>query len=162
MNRSRMTFWNYAPFLLLVVRRKKIALAVLAARVSLRARMRPVGLSAHKEIPRMPDATTDRRLAPRFPLILLAEVTDLLSAVKFAARTSDLSRTGCYIDMLSPLPRDTQVHVLLKNGGEVFESAAIVIYVSPGLGIGVRFADMPAERRSPLDRWLAAAAKTGG
>ena len=110
----------------------------------------------------MPDAIADRRAAPRSPLILFAEVTDLLSAVKFTARTSDLSRTGCYIDMLSPLPRDTQVHVLLKNGGELFESAAIVIYVSPGLGIGVRFADMPAEGQSLLDRWLAASAKTGG
>jgi hypothetical protein len=124
--------------------------------------MRPVGLSAHKEIPGMPDAISDRRVAPRSPLILLAEITDLLSAVKFAACTSDLSRTGCYIDMLSPLPRGAQVHVLLKNGEEIFESAAIVMYVSPGLGIGVQFADVPAERQRLLDRWLAAAAKTGG
>jgi hypothetical protein len=110
----------------------------------------------------MPDAITDRRVAPRYPLILLAEVTDLLSSVKLTARTSDLSRTGCYIDMLSPLPRGTEVHVLLKNVGEVFESAAIVMYVSPGLGIGVQFAELRAERQSLLDRWLAVAAKTGG
>lgn len=109
----------------------------------------------------MPDAISDRRVAPRYPLTLPAEVTDLLSAVKFAARTSDLSRMGCYIDMLSPLPRGTEVHVLLKNGTEVFESAAIVMYVSPGLGIGVQFAELPAERQSLLDRWLAVAAKTG-
>ena len=110
----------------------------------------------------MPDAMTDRRVAPRYPLVLLAEVTDLLSAVKFTARTSDLSRTGCYIDMLSPLPRGSQVHVLLKNEGEVFASAATVMYVSPGLGIGVAFAEMPAEQQSLLDRWLAVAARTGG
>jgi hypothetical protein len=52
--------------------------------------------------------------------------------------------------------------VLLKNGEEIFESVAIVMYVSPGLGIGVQFADVPAERQRLLDRWLAAAAKTGG
>jgi hypothetical protein len=52
----------------------------------------------------MPNAMIDRRVAPRYPLILLAEVTDLLSSTKFTARTSDLSRTGCYIDMLHPLP----------------------------------------------------------
>jgi hypothetical protein len=143
---------------------KKIAWhPCLPARASLSERMRPASLSgAHKEIPRMPDAMTGRRVAPRYPLILLAEVTDLLSSMKFTARTSDVSRTGCYIDMLSPLPRGTQIHVRLNNGREVFESAATVMYVSPGLGIGVAFAEMPAERQTRLDRWLAVAAKTSG
>ena len=115
-----------ARSLLPVVRSKKIAWGILSSRTrSLGARMRATGLSAHKEIPRMPDAITGRRVAPRYPLILLAEVTDLLSSVKFTARTSDLRRTGGYIDMPSPLPRGTQVQVPLKNGGQVFESAAI-------------------------------------
>jgi hypothetical protein len=112
------------------------------------------------EIPGMPDAMTDRRSAPRYPLILPAEVTDLLSSMKFTARTSDVSRTGCYIDMIQPLPRGTQIHVRLQNQGEVFESPARVIYVSPGLGIGVAFAgNVPANQQAILDRWLAGAAK---
>jgi hypothetical protein len=60
----------------------------------------PWGLSAHKKSSGMPDTMTDRRVAPRYPLVLLAEVTDQLSTAKFTARTSDVSRTGCYIDML--------------------------------------------------------------
>ena len=109
----------------------------------------------------MPDAMTDRRVAPRYPLVVIAEVTDQLSSTKFTARTSDLSRTGCYIDMLHPLPRGTQVQVRLQNQREIFESTAIVMYVSPGLGIGVAFAEnLPANQQATLDRWLAAAAKT--
>ncbi len=108
----------------------------------------------------MPDAMTDRRVAPRYPLILLAEVTDLLSSTKLTARTSDLSRTGCYIDMLHPLPRGTKVHVRLQKEKEVFESPATVMYVSPGLGIGVAFAEnLRANQLAVLDHWLAAAAK---
>ena len=108
----------------------------------------------------MPNAMTDRRVAPRYPLILIAEITDLLSAMKFTARTADISRTGCYIDMLQPLPRGTQVHVRLQSQREVFESTATVMYVSPGLGIGVAFAEnMAAHQQAILDRWLAAAAK---
>lgn len=108
----------------------------------------------------MRDAMTDRRGAPRYSLILPAEVTDLLSSKKFTARTSDVSRTGCYIDMLQPLPRDTQIHVRLQNQPEVFESSATVIYVSPGLGMGVAFAkSLPANNQAILDRWLAATAK---
>ena len=108
----------------------------------------------------MPDAMTDRRVAPRYPLVVLAEVTDRLSSTKFTARTSDLSRTGCYIDMLSPLPRGTQIHVRLHNEKEMFESTATVMYVSPGFGIGVAFAEnLLADQQQVLDRWLAAAAK---
>jgi PilZ domain len=122
---------------------------------------RPMGLSAHKEISGMPDAISNRRVAPRYSLVLLAEITDQLSSTKFTARTSDVSRTGCYVDMLSPLPRGTQVHIRLRHEQEMFESTAKVMYVSPGLGIGVAFAEhLPASQQEILDRWLAAAAKT--
>ncbi len=109
----------------------------------------------------MPDAMTDRRGAPRHPVILFAEVTYHLSSAKFTARTSDVSRTGCYMDMLNPLPRGTQIQVRLHNQKEMFEWAAKVIYVSPGLGMGVAFAENPpADQKEVLDRWLAPAAKT--
>jgi hypothetical protein len=111
----------------------------------------------------MPDAMTDRRVAPRYTLILTAEITDLLSAMKFTARTADISRTGCYIDMLQPLPFGTRIHVRLQSQGEVFESAATVMYVSPGLGIGVAFAEnLAAHQQAILDHWLAGAAKATG
>ena len=108
----------------------------------------------------MPDAITDRRAAPRYPLVLLAEVTDRLSSAKFTARTSDVSRAGCYIDMLNPLPRGAQITIRLQNETEKFESSGTVIYVSPGLGMGVAFAkNLPANQQEVLDRWLAVAAK---
>jgi hypothetical protein len=109
----------------------------------------------------MADAMTDRRVAPRYPLILVAEITDQLSSTKFTARTSDISRTGCYLDMLTPLPQGAQIRVRLHHEKETFESAATVIYVSPGLGMGVAFAaNLEANQQGVLDRWLAAA-KTG-
>ena len=109
----------------------------------------------------MPDAMTDRRAAPRYPLILLAEITDRLSSAKFTARTSDVSRTGCYIDMLNPLPRGTQIELRLTNQKEIFECMGRIVYVSPGLGMGVAFAEnMQTDQLAILDRWLAVAAKT--
>lgn len=109
----------------------------------------------------MPEAMSDRRAAIRYSLMLSAEVTDQLSEMKITARTSDVSRTGCYIDMRHPLPRGTQIRVCLQNQKEMFESAATVMYVSPGLGIGVAFApDLPASQQAILDRWLISAAKS--
>jgi hypothetical protein len=63
--------------------------------------------------------------------------------------------------MLHPLPRGTKIYVRLQNEKEVFESPATVMYVSPGLGIGVAFAEnLPENNQAVLDSWLAAAAKT--
>jgi hypothetical protein len=108
----------------------------------------------------MSDVMADRRAAPRYTLILLAEVTDRLSSAKFTARTSDVSRTGCYVDMLNPLPRGTLVQLRLRNQKEIFECGAIVMYVSPGLGMGVQFEELPPGQLERLDRWLAGAAKS--
>ena len=107
----------------------------------------------------MPDVMmSDRRASPRYPLMLIAEVADLAASATLTGRTSDVSRTGCYIDTLNPLPRGSEVHVRLQNEKEFFEANARIMYVSPKLGMGVMFAaDIPAEQLAILDGWLAAA-----
>jgi hypothetical protein len=107
----------------------------------------------------MPDVMADRRGAARFPLILVAEVKQLAESVVLSARSSDVSRSGCYIDTLNPIPVGSQVQVRLSSGDEVFDSHARVMYVCPGLGMGVMFhKDLPETQLAILDRWLAAAA----
>jgi PilZ domain len=108
----------------------------------------------------MTNSIENRRKASRYPLVLRVELTDIVSAVEITARTSDVSRTGCYIDMASPLPRGSQVRIKLHNGREALETDAVVRYVSPGLGVGVEFsAPTDSEKLAMLDRWLSAAAK---
>jgi hypothetical protein len=109
----------------------------------------------------MPDVMADRRAAARYPLILVAEISGASSQAVLSARSSDVSRSGCYIDTLNPVPVATQVHVRLRRGDEVFEAHARVMYVCPGLGMGVMFSkDVPEEQLAILDRWLATAAVT--
>jgi Ribonuclease G/E len=104
----------------------------------------------------MPGTMNDRRDAKRVPLILSVEVTEVESGTRLAARTSDVSRTGCYIDTLNPTPTGTVVRVKLNNEGEVLDLLARIVYVSPRLGMGVRFDEsMPAEQAAILERWLA-------
>ena|SRR5437660_8777653 len=59
----------------------------------------------------MADMMANRRNAPRYPLILRAEVTELSSGAKLNARTSDLSRTGCYIDTRQPLSSGAAISI---------------------------------------------------
>jgi len=103
----------------------------------------------------MPGTMQNRRNASRVPLILVAEVTEVDSGARLSARTSDVSRTGCYIDTLNPTPSGTVVRIKLTHEGEELELARIV-YVSPRLGMGVRFDESitPAQLAT-LDRWIA-------
>jgi len=102
----------------------------------------------------MPDAK-DRRAAERFPLVLVAEIVAIAGGVLLHARTSDVSRTGCYVDTLNPVPSGTQVRIRLTRAREVFTTTAKVVYASPGLGMGIHFEDTLPAQLDILDRWLA-------
>jgi PilZ domain len=109
----------------------------------------------------MPHVMADRRAAPRFALILAAEITDLGSGTRLAARTSDVSRTGCYVDTLNPIPMGSAIRIVLNQSDEAFEVTAKVVYVSPQLGMGVHFdSPIPAKQLAILDRWLQAASRS--
>jgi len=104
----------------------------------------------------MPDTMENRRIAPRLPLIIAVEVVEVDSGTRLSARTSDISRTGCYIDTLNPTPEGTRVRVKLSHGSEVLDLPAKIVYVSPRLGMGVQFdASLSAQQLALLDRWLA-------
>ena len=105
----------------------------------------------------MPDAEVlvDRRSSPRVAMVLGAEIVELPRGARLNARSADISRTGCYIDTLNPIPSGSRVRVRLTHGAELFDVTAKVVYVSPGLGMGVQFEDpVPPEQLAILDRWM--------
>lgn len=89
-------------------------------------------------------------------MILAVEVTEVDSGTRLSARTSDVSRTGCYVDTLNPTPTGTVVRVKLSHNGAQIDLLARVVYVSPRLGMGIRFDEsISPEQCAILDRWLA-------
>jgi len=107
----------------------------------------------------MPDVTVERRSAPRHAMVLAAEVIELPRGAKLFARTADISRTGCYIDTLNPIPPASRVLVRITHNGETFEAEAQVVYVSYGLGMGMAFITCEGEQMARLDRWLSEPSK---
>lgn len=95
----------------------------------------------------MEDSMADRRVAPHYPFILLAEVTQLSSGTRLSARTPDISRTGCYIDTLKPMPKGSSIRIKLAYESEILELYGAVMYVSAGLGMGISFEE-PCPRRN--------------
>ena len=103
----------------------------------------------------MSDAMQDKRHDPRVPLIAAVEVIEVATGTRLSARTSDLSRSGCYIDTLNPTPSKTVVRVRLTHLSEELELPGRVVYTSPGLGMGIRFDEnLTPAQASVLDRWL--------
>jgi hypothetical protein len=86
-------------------------------------------------------------------------VVETATGATLTGRSSEVSRTGCYIDTLNPVPLGSQVKVQLRSGDAAFEAAARVAYVCPGLGMGLHWgANVAPEKLALLDRWLAEAA----
>jgi hypothetical protein len=97
---------------------------------------------------------TKERRVPRYPFYAAAEITETKSETKMSARTSELSRHGCYIDMLNPLPLGMSVKVRIVNSEQTFEATGRVVYSQRNMGMGVAFDTARLESAQILDKWI--------
>ena len=102
----------------------------------------------------MPDVTVERRSAPRHAMVLAAEVLELPRGTKLNARTADISRTGCYVDTMNPIPPGSEVQLRITHRTETFVAKGRVVYVSYGLGMGIAFVSVEDQQLARLDRWF--------
>ena len=96
-----------------------------------------------------------RRTVPRYSLIASAEVVEPVTGTRMSGRISEISRKGCYIDVLNTLPVDTQVQLCVTRDNGSFTTMARIIYVQEGLGMGMAFVDPSEDQLRILDSWLA-------
>jgi PilZ domain len=97
----------------------------------------------------------ERRTVPRYTLIATVEVLEPASDVHLSGRISEISRKGCYIDLLNTLPPGTPIRLWISRDTGTFETPGKVIYAQPGMGMGVLFLDTSAPQLQVLDAWLA-------
>jgi PilZ domain len=96
-----------------------------------------------------------RRTVPRYSLIASAEVIERATDARMSGRVSEISRKGCYVDLLNTLPVDTPVELRITRDCGSFTTLARIIYVQEGIGMGVAFVDPPQDQLQILDSWLA-------
>ena len=96
----------------------------------------------------------ERRKAPRYPFIASAEVRTETNGSQLAARISDISATGCYVDTLNPLVGGMAVRLKIHTDTQVFEAPATVMYAHANLGMGLMFGEVPQNSRNVLQDWL--------
>jgi hypothetical protein len=96
----------------------------------------------------------DRRQTPRFPFVANAEISETVSGTRILTRVTEISMHGCYLDMMNPLPKGTQVFVKIFTKTDFFEASATVVFSQAHLGVGVTFYDVSRHFLPTLQRWL--------
>jgi hypothetical protein len=97
---------------------------------------------------------SERRSVPRYSLIATAEILEPASGVRISGRISEISRKGCYVDLLNALPVGTVIQVRISRDQGTFASSGRIIYTQEGMGMGVAFVDILADQLKILDSWL--------
>jgi hypothetical protein len=100
---------------------------------------------------------TDRRKSPRFAFIAGGELHEEKSNTLLRTRVSEISKTGCYLDMMNPLPNGTPIRLSIAAGGELFQAKARIVYAVEHLGAGVHFEEVDSANAPILERWLVVA-----
>ena len=97
---------------------------------------------------------SERRRAPRYPFIAEAEITEIDSVTKLRARTSDLSLSGCFLDMMNPSPLGTKIQISISHENTTFTVFGRVAFVCPNMGMGVAFTKLEHDQLPVLHRWV--------
>jgi hypothetical protein len=98
--------------------------------------------------------SSENRRSPRYPFYASAEITELQTQTRLTARTSELSRHGCYMDMVNPLPLGTTVKIQLIHHEQKLDTNGHVIYSQPNMGMGVAFDEIAVDQVVTLEKWL--------
>jgi len=94
------------------------------------------------------------RRSPRYLFFASAEITDTASQSTMAARTSELCRHGCYLDMMNPFLDGTSLRVRITHDGQAVDAAARVVHSKPNVGMGLSFDQIDARQAPIIEQWL--------
>lgn len=97
----------------------------------------------------------EKRRHPRFPFSSGGEAFDPQANVHVTGRLSDISRSGCYMDTISPFAVNAAIILAVTHEGRTFKTKAKVVYSLNGMGMGIMFTTMEPDQARVLDAWLA-------
>ena len=100
----------------------------------------------------------ERRRAQRYDCAGKAEVRTGGDSARLWGTLKDISLNGCYVEMTTTFPVDTQVYVALEASGIRTLAEAVVRTSYPALGMGLCFTTLAPTQQGRLQEILAAAA----
>jgi hypothetical protein len=105
--------------------------------------------------PSNPGVYPEHREFPRFTFIAHIELREPRTDMRITGRISEISRKGCFVDVLVTLPQGTNLNMRISCDQGAFETKSKVIYVHDGMGMGITFVEPAEDQLKILDSWLA-------
>ncbi len=99
-------------------------------------------------------AEHDRRLHDRYTVQVQAEVREEGADFPLRLETTDLSRGGCYVQLLMPLAVGASVRVTLWLDGRPVVIRGRVVTRHPQFGNGIMFVEFEGQGEQLLKRYL--------
>ncbi len=96
----------------------------------------------------------DRRKAPRYGLVAIADLTDSEDGKLLSGKITQISRNGCYVDSPKTVPVGTSLKVIISRDQRTFVAKANVIHVQEQMGMGIAFLDAAKDQVEILNSWL--------
>lgn len=97
----------------------------------------------------------EKREVPRFSFIATVTIVEPATEMRISGRISEISRKGCYVDVLNTLPVGTPIQLAVSRDQGSFTTPGRIIYVQEGIGMGVAFVGVTEDQLKILDTWLA-------
>jgi hypothetical protein len=104
------------------------------------------------------DMSIERRRAPRYRLITMAEVSAEGSNATVKAKTSDVSQVGCFMNTAQSFPQGTKVKLKLLWNENAFSVTGVVARLQP-MGMGISFENVKKDQAEVLRQWLSAVSR---
>jgi hypothetical protein len=97
---------------------------------------------------------SDRRIHPRYTVQVQIELRPDDSEVPMRLVTTDLSRGGCYVQMLTQLPLAVRLQVTLWLDTYPVVIRGVVVTRHPQFGNGIMFVEFEGQGEQLLTRYL--------
>lgn len=96
----------------------------------------------------------DRRLYPRHTVQVQIEIRQEGSDVPVRFVTTDLSRGGCYVELLLQFPVGTRIRATLWLDQQPIVVRGLVVTCHPQFGNGIKFVEFEGQAEQLLGRYL--------
>ena len=104
--------------------------------------------------PVQPILPQNRRRFARHKSSVPREVRDERVNTPMRVSATDISGSGCYVETILPLPKETTLKIEFWMDTEKIVTTAVVRTCDPGVGMGIEFTGLPEEDRQRLQRHL--------